>query len=294
MAIIKRFRNNILARKIFLAPKLNEIPEGRTVFDYTTPFSKEFYLKIVAADSTSIVSIARLPEAAIKLTPRTKQSFPLAKSLFNGRTQLTLDLLEAQARREKDFATEYSAYTAKAVSNWANMLLARTRSRVVLDGVYRNKASQQIYELYSQFTEWRRRNVSFSARISALNPDFPLILPNQKQRDTTYGFFDKTFCQDLSMTLLGLSILSVSSPQICLRFITTDCLESFFSTIRSCTKAGGGQLTVRAHRLAARRAVLARVHMLSYLGDMIPRKQPLINEIIGKKKESPIQSQRSI
>src|SRR3989338_7229049 len=79
----------------------------------------------------------------------------------------------------------------------------------------------------------------------------------QLKRSSIFGFFDDVFVRDLGMTLIGLSILAMICPQICFRFITTDGLESFISTLRSCTKAGGGQLTLRADRLSARRAILA-------------------------------------
>ena len=83
------------------------------------------------------------------------------------------------------------------------------------------------------------------------------------------------------MTMVGLSILCSTVKEINLRFLTSDCVESFFSTVRACAK-GGGQLNARSHRQAVRRAMLLRLKLHSFFGEMIERDQPLINRILSE------------
>ena len=83
------------------------------------------------------------------------------------------------------------------------------------------------------------------------------------------------------MSLVGMSMLFQTSPEICLRFVCTDCVESFFSSIRA-TVRGGGQLNVLSHRLSVRRAMIFRLKLLSYLDDMIERSQPCWTSYFNK------------
>lgn len=280
--LFKRFRNNLMNKKIFMAPKIDEIHHPLDV--YATPFCKQFYTKMQRTDEDSILSISRISMASIDLTPRTKQSFPLAKALFAPRSQICLDILEKQASQSGDFVMKHMSFTAKAISNFANQWLARTRARWTLTGEFRRRASQQLFELYQFFREWKKRNDNFMQEYRRTYPLKSVKVPAQLMDTETFGFFDNQFVKDWEFTICGLSFLCVSCPTTCLRLITTDVVESFFSTVRSSIRGGGGQLSIRLHRLSVRRAMFVRIHLLSYLGESIPRQQPLLT-LISKKKD---------
>lgn len=281
--LFKRLRNNILKSKIVLAPDLNHpttrFPDFRTNPDiYTCPLNKDFYKSLLMLDASSSVSISPLNMACIELTPRTKMSFPLAKKLFHQRTILSLDALEDQLRRTHDLTGAYLSFAAKGVAMFANRFLSRIRSKHVLTRGHCFIAAQQLYQLYRNFVEWHRRNHQFSIALSNFFPTRNFSIPS---RNTTYwGFFDNTFVSDMKMTMVGLSFLCTTVSEINLRLLTSDCVESYFSTIRECAK-GGGQLNARSHRAAARRAMLLRLNLHSYIGEMIERDQPVINAILS-------------
>ena len=162
---------------------------------------------------------------------------------------------------------------------FAKRFLARIRSKHVLTSGHCFIAAQQLYQLYRNFIEWHNRNNQFSI---ALRNTFPTQNFSIQSRNTTYwGFFDNTFVADMKMTMVGLSILCSTVKEINLRFLTSDCVESFFSTVRACAK-GGGQLNARSHRHAVRRAMLLRLKLYSYFGEMIERDQPVRNTIISE------------
>ena len=288
--LIKRLRNNILKDRILIAPDIYQ-PFGlslphyiRTPDPYIGTFNPKLYSAIIQLDSSSIVSISPLNEAAIKLTPRTKMSFPLAKSLFHPRTILTFDLLEQQCMEVSDHAGAYLAYTAKGLATYVIQLLARTRGRAFLTGEHRLVASQQLWELAENFREWEQRNKSFHTFLQTTFPSRKFLFPNP--RASSFGFFDANFCFDFQMTLVGLSHLCCSEEVICPRLLTSDCVESFFSTIRAAV-GGGGQLNARSHRLSTRKAMLLRLQLFSYVGEAIERTQPLIEAILISNKPPP-------
>lgn len=144
-------------------------------------------------------------------------------------------------------------------------------------GEHRFRAAEQLYTLYLNFQEWRRRNNQFSLQLYHLFPTRNFQIP--ARGTTTWAFFDDQFIFDLKMTLAGLSILCTKVPSINLRLITSDCVESYFSTIRACA-GGGGQLNIKSHRFAARKASLVRLNLHSYIGEMIDRDQPVIHSIL--------------
>src|SRR3989338_1242576 len=281
--LFKRFRNNILKDQILLAPDISfedgRFPDVRTHPDvYTGTFNSHLYKELVAVDSSSILSISRLSKASVELTSRSKMSFPLAKNLFAPRTLLTLDVLEQRCRAGSDFTGAYLAYSAKAVATFANQILFRTRSRWILTGEYRLRASQQLFEIWESFQEWQRRNNQLYLYFSQQFPTRTFTVPNTR---VAWGFFDTNFMFDFGMTILGLSMLCCTEEAICLRLVTSDCVESFFSTVRA-TAGGGGQLNARTHRFSTRRAMLVRLHLFSYVGDMIERDQPVIQSILAR------------
>ena len=116
--LFKRFRNKILNGTISLAPELDEeIPFPAFTINpniYTCPLSGEFYESLLTIDAQSIMSISPLSIDCIRLTPRTKLSFPLAK-LFHPRTILSLDALQDRLQNIHDLTGSYLAFSAKTV-----------------------------------------------------------------------------------------------------------------------------------------------------------------------------------
>jgi hypothetical protein len=286
--LFKRLRNQILKDRILLAPLLNDqhradLPNPlQDPHIYTATFNQQLYKQLVTADFSYLLAVSRLNIAAVELTPRSKMSFPLAKSLFAPKTIISLDALEKILFSSNDFSGAYLAYSAKAVAIFANQLLLRARSRWVLDGDFLIRASKQLFDLWSFFLEWKRRNEEFYQAISKKYPSQSFTVgPKRKRQPAAWGFFDVDFQFDLGMTVIGLSILCTQVDSVCLRLATTDCVESFFSTIRHVT-GGGGQINVRSHRASARKATFLRLHLHSYIGDMLVREQPVIQALLAK------------
>ena len=101
-----------------------------------------------------------------------------------------------------------------------------------------------------------------------------------KQRGDTLGFFDPTFEFDMKFTLAGLARLCFTLNEVCLRLLTTDAVESLFSTIRAVV-GGGGQLNVASHRWATRKAYIVRLILFGYLGSTVSRDQALATFIVN-------------
>ena len=283
--LFKRFRNNIICNeRIVLAPNVNQPPDFGfpdfriNPYIYTSPLTSKLYEQLITFDASSTLSISPLTRACIDLSARTKMSFPLAKKLFNPRTILSLDALETHFRGLGDLFGAYLAYTAKAVANFANRFLARLRSKFLLTGGHCFKAAEQLYQLSCNLREWSRRNENFHREIAIRFPGQNFSLP---ARNTSYwGFFDNNFVADMHMTLVGLSLLCSTVSEINLRLLTTDSVESFFSTIRS-SSGGGGQLNIRSHRFSPRRAMIVRLKLHSYIGEMIERTQPIVYSMLS-------------
>lgn len=68
--------------------------------------------------------------------------------------------------------------------------------------------------------------------------------------------------------------------EVCLRLLTTDAVESLFSTIRA-VAGGGGQLNVASHRWATRKAYIVRLNLFGYLGSTVSRDQALATFIVN-------------
>jgi hypothetical protein len=235
--LFKRFRNNILKSKILLAPdpkRLEEVtsqgfPDYKSDPDvFTSTFSPELYRRLISIDADCCLSISSLSNAAVDLTPRSKMSFPLAKRLFHPRTLMSLDALERQLMADCEHTGAYLAFSAKAVTSFANRFLCRLRSNAVLTGEHRFRAAEQLYQLWLQFDQWGRRNLDFFVALKLAFPDRNFAIPTSKRNTFIWGFFDNQFIFDMRMTLVGLSMLSLSVPLINLRLITSDCAESFF------------------------------------------------------------------
>ena len=131
--IFKRYRNNLIKSKINIAPHVDEnsaSPDYMHV-PFLQPITLQLYRQLLEADNNSILSICRVSKAAVELTSRTKQSFPLAKQLLGQRTQILLDHLEK--RELVGSPRAHLIRGAKTASHFACRLLCRTRSRWVLN-----------------------------------------------------------------------------------------------------------------------------------------------------------------
>jgi len=294
--IFKRYRNNLIASKIYVAPDVIENAQTPTPLrvPFFQPITLELYRQLREVDKKSILSICRLSEAAVNLTPRTKQSFPFAKELLGQRTQILLDRLEK--REPIGSPRAHLIRGAKTASHFACRLICRTRSRWVLNtSQHRSHAAKQLLQLKDEFYQWRLRNIRFHSalieedqRLGNLNTEFSFGM-----KQDVPGFFDANFTFDLVTTLAGLARLCYYLPEVCLRLITTDVVESLFSTVRSVVR-GGGQLNVASHRWSVKRAYILRLNLFGYLGEGITRTQSLANFLVNsveKKMPQPISVQ---
>ena len=166
----------------------------------------------------------------------------------------------------------------------------RTQSRWVLNTPeFRLQACQQLIQLTLEFLEWWNKIGNFIipwlqrivgeeywTQISV----FPL------RKAISFWFFDGTFEFDLCFTLAGLARLCYLLPRICLRLITTDAVESLFSTILSVV-GGGGQLYVSSHRWATKRAYMLRLNLFGYIGEGVSRHQALATYLVNATQKPP-------
>jgi len=291
--LFKRYRNNMLRDRIFIAPKPAERPPGQPLQSFLLSVNKKLYKELVETDHHSILSVSRVAAAAIDPSSRTKQSFPLAKQLLNPRTQIIFQMLENQALQASNHPRVHLMKVAKTVSDFGFRLLSRTRSRWVLNTLeHRRNACQQLLQLKLEFHEWKKRNDAFYNELK--NEDRARGLMGTEftfpdQRGDCLGFFDRNFEFDLCFTLAGLARLCMNLNEICLRLLTSDSVESLFSTIRA-VAGGGGQLNIASHRSATRRAYILRLNMFGYIGEGIARNQALATYLANVAKSARAQA----
>ena len=282
--LFKRYRNNMTRGRIMISPDEVELAHGVFPQFYILPLNLELYKELIDVDRQSILSISQISDAAVNLSPRTKQSFPLAKQLLAPRTQMIFQLLQDRALAQGDRPRAHLMRCAKTVSDFGWRLLCRTRSRWVLNTLdSRRQAARQLLQLRFEFMEWKRKNNAFyrvlisdDRRRGIMQSDFRF----PKQRSDTLGFFDPTFEFDMKFTLAGLARLCFTLNEVCLRLLTTDAVESLFSTIRA-VAGGGGQLNVASHRWATRKAYIVRLNLFGYLGSTVSRDQALATFIVN-------------
>lgn len=215
------------------------------------------------------IRLSRIPRSALELTSKTKMSWPLATSVLNFRVALGFTRLYES---KSDSVERKRFKNASTICLFVSRLLEIVRGKCYLESEKdRQDYALALLGLQQSLLDWESRNRLYhsklieldqvlSGRGSSINPS--RFLPKNGKKGFFGGFHNLLF-NDLLSTLSGISTLILRSPSVCPRYVSSDCVESFFSTVRSV--AAGGALTISSHRSSVRRALLCKLVLFSYI-----------------------------
>src|SRR3989338_4769630 len=290
--ILKRCRNSVMKAKgyLFFAPPpaetqsllatilsnpVNASKHTQTLQIFwkyhASRIGSELYSTILQNDKNFPLSLSRLTQNCIALTSRTKMSYPLAKRAISSRVRLGLAALERPTGQDAGIEIQKRNNLAEFLDIMqALMQLRRTVP------IARSLLHQVISDAIGKIELWKTSNSFYHKKL--LEVDSILNLPNPKRferkgrtHNDVFGFWHWDLYVDVKTMLGGFKSL-LCLPQLQTKLVTTDVLESFFSTLR----AGTGPLDIAAHRHAYRQAKICRIgDRISYLSSVEIRESTL-------------------
>src|SRR3989338_1334802 len=231
----------------------------------------ELYSEILLNDQTFPLSLSRLTESCIALTSRSKMSYPLAKRALSSRVRLALDSLPPLAPIEPPIELMKRQNLARYLGLMQSLMQLRKTTQIS-----RPLLIRMISETLNGIESWKACNAFYHHQLVAVDefldlPDKHRFVSKGTSHHDVFGFLHWDLYYDLKTMLFGFKSL-LSLPAVHPKLVTTDVIESFFSTLR----AGRGSLTVDAHRSAYRKGKICRIgDRISYLSSLEIRESTL-------------------